>query len=283
MTSPLAASRTLLRYAALTAVRRRDDRAVPVDGGHVADRTDADIGQRCDAEPHSRTRSPATTTYRVLATPSRSGASPRNSVRVAVASTLLQVFTSVDRRLRASPAAVPRRAASSSSLYVATMMIPSAGDHRAAVHRDAEPRTWSTPTPACCCRPSCRASGVFMLRQAFLALPKELDEAAFIDGAGHFRVFARMLLPLVGPGAGHVRRVRLHVQLERVPLAARHRPDRGTHDAPGRAVAAATGATARPGTWSWPGRSCRPCPILALYLLAQRYVVRGIAFSGLKG
>ena len=30
-------------------------------------------------------------------------------------------------------------------------------------------------------------------------MPKELDEAAFIDGAGHFSVFVRILLPLIGP------------------------------------------------------------------------------------
>jgi multiple sugar transport system permease protein len=41
--------------------------------------------------------------------------------------------------------------------------------------------------------------GVFLLRQAFLALPRELDEAAYIDGAGHFTVFVRILLPLIGP------------------------------------------------------------------------------------
>ena len=40
--------------------------------------------------------------------------------------------------------------------------------------------------------------GTFLLRQAFLALPRELDEAAFIDGAGHFSVFFRILLPLTG-------------------------------------------------------------------------------------
>ena len=37
------------------------------------------------------------------------------------------------------------------------------------------------------------------MRQAFLALPKELDEAAFVDGAGHFGSSSRILLPLVAP------------------------------------------------------------------------------------
>jgi multiple sugar transport system permease protein len=43
------------------------------------------------------------------------------------------------------------------------------------------------------------AFGVFLLRQFFLTLPKELEEAARIDGAGHFTIFTRIILPLSGP------------------------------------------------------------------------------------
>lgn len=43
------------------------------------------------------------------------------------------------------------------------------------------------------------AFGVFLLRQFFLTLPKELEEAARIDGAGHFRIFTKIMLPLSGP------------------------------------------------------------------------------------
>lgn len=43
------------------------------------------------------------------------------------------------------------------------------------------------------------AFNVFLLRQAFLAIPKELDEAAKIDGAGYFRIYWRVLLPLAKP------------------------------------------------------------------------------------
>lgn len=44
------------------------------------------------------------------------------------------------------------------------------------------------------------AFGVFLLRQFFLQLPKELFEAARIDGCGHFRYFASIILPLSRPG-----------------------------------------------------------------------------------
>jgi multiple sugar transport system permease protein len=43
------------------------------------------------------------------------------------------------------------------------------------------------------------AFGVFLLRQFFLTLPKDLEEAARMDGAGHVRIFTRIILPLSGP------------------------------------------------------------------------------------
>jgi multiple sugar transport system permease protein len=40
---------------------------------------------------------------------------------------------------------------------------------------------------------------IFLFRQFFMSLPRELDEAAYIDGAGPFRVFWSVLMPLCGP------------------------------------------------------------------------------------
>jgi multiple sugar transport system permease protein len=44
-----------------------------------------------------------------------------------------------------------------------------------------------------------RAFGVFLLRQFFLSVPRELEDAARIDGAGVFTIFCRVALPLVQP------------------------------------------------------------------------------------
>lgn len=43
------------------------------------------------------------------------------------------------------------------------------------------------------------AFGVFLMRQAFLQIPKELDESAYIDGATSFQIWFHILLPLVKP------------------------------------------------------------------------------------
>jgi raffinose/stachyose/melibiose transport system permease protein len=41
---------------------------------------------------------------------------------------------------------------------------------------------------------------VMLLRTYFLAVPRELEEAAIVDGANHWQVFTKVMLPLVSPG-----------------------------------------------------------------------------------
>ena len=43
------------------------------------------------------------------------------------------------------------------------------------------------------------AFGIFLMRQAFLAIPKEMEEAAIVDGCNAFQVFWKVLLPMVKP------------------------------------------------------------------------------------
>ncbi|MBQ9688810.1 carbohydrate ABC transporter permease [bacterium] len=43
------------------------------------------------------------------------------------------------------------------------------------------------------------AFGIFLMRQAFLGIPKEMEEAAIVDGCGAFQAFFKILLPMVKP------------------------------------------------------------------------------------
>ena len=43
------------------------------------------------------------------------------------------------------------------------------------------------------------AFGIFLMRQAFMAIPREMDEAAIVDGCNVFQVFWKVLLPMVKP------------------------------------------------------------------------------------
>lgn len=48
------------------------------------------------------------------------------------------------------------------------------------------------------------AFGIFLFRQSFITIPRELDEAARIDGAGHLRIYWRVILPLAKPAIATV-------------------------------------------------------------------------------
>ena len=62
---------------------------------------------------------------------------------------------------------------------------------------------------------------VWTLRGFLIGIPKELEEAAMVDGSTRLGVFLKILLPLMGPGSRRDVGVRVHHDLERVHLRAR--------------------------------------------------------------
>jgi multiple sugar transport system permease protein len=123
----------------------------------------------------------------------------------------------------------------------------------------------------------------FLLRQFFLSLPSELEDAARIDGAGYVRVFATILLPLSRPALATcalfafigswqaflwpliVIRTR---ELRTVPIGlSALRQERGYTDFPQLMA----------------GSVVALLPIFILFLFLQRYFIEGIALTGLKG
>jgi multiple sugar transport system permease protein len=202
-----------------------------------------------------------------------------NSIGVAVASTLLQLFTSATAayafsrlRFRGSNLVF--------LLYLATMMIPM---QVIIVPLFIEMRYLGlVDSYAGLLLPTVVSSfGVFMLRQAFLALPKELDEAAYVDGAGHFRVFAQVLLPLVAPALATFAVFAFMSSWNAFlwPLVIAQTEAHMTLPV-GLSLLQGRYSTA----WNvvMAGSTVSVLPILALYVFAQRYVVRGITFTGIK-
>lgn len=202
-----------------------------------------------------------------------------NSLGVAVVSTLLQLFTSATAayafsrlRFRASNAVFV--------LYLATMMIPM---QVIIVPLFIEMRYLGlVDSYGGLLLPTLVSSfGVFMLRQAFMALPKELDEAAHVDGAGHLRVFAQVLLPLVAPALATFAVFAFMSSWNAFlwPLVIAQTEAHMTLPV-GLSLLQGRYSTA----WNvvMAGSTVSILPILALYVFAQRYVVRGITFTGVK-
>ena len=69
---------------------------------------------------------------------------------------------------------------------------------------------------------------IFFLRQFFLGINQEIEEAAKLDGAGHCRIFFQIILPMSVSPDHHPRHPDLHQHVERVPLAAAGRQQRQT-------------------------------------------------------
>ena len=61
---------------------------------------------------------------------------------------------------------------------------------------------------------------IFLMRASFEAIPREIEEAAMIDGCSTWQRLTRIFLPLAVPGPGDGRAVRLHQFLERIPRRA---------------------------------------------------------------
>ena len=204
----------------------------------------------------------------------------RNSVIVAVVSTTLQLFI-------ASTAAYAfariefRGRGVLFGLYLATMMIPL---QVIIVPLFIEMRNLHlVDTFAGLILPTLVSSfGVFLLRQAFAGLPRELDEAAFIDGAGHFRVFARVLLPLIGPALATFAVFAFMATWNSFlwPLVITQASDRHVTLPVG--LARLNGRFSTDWNVVMAGAVLTIVPIVAFYLVAQRWVIRSVAYSGLK-
>ena len=203
-----------------------------------------------------------------------------NSIAVAAISTTLQVATSA----MAAYAFARMKFRGSNALfllYLATMMVPFQVTivplfvEMKYLHAVNTYPGLILPTIA-------SAFGTFLLRQAFLTLPKDLEEAAFVDGAGHWTVFSRIALPLVKPALATFAVLSFMASWNSFlwPLVIVNSP---------KLMTLPVGLANLQGeyTTSWnlvmAGATISVVPIIAVYLLAQKHIVRGFVLSGVKG
>ena len=126
---------------------------------------------------------------------------------------------------------------------------------------------------------------IFVFRQFFLTIPKELDEAAKMDGAGYYRIFWTVMLPLAGPAVATVFILSFLAEWSNLlkPLVFTSSPDLYTLQQ-GLAVTLNRGANLVPnlGTLMAGVVLASILPIV-MFLIGQRYFVRSVATTGLKG
>ena len=126
------------------------------------------------------------------------------------------------------------------------------------------------------------AFGVFLLRQFFMSLPKELEEAAEIDGCNPFTTYWRIMLPLIVPAMLTLGVFTLMNTWNDYmgPLIYLSTPEKYTMTL---GIAYFKGIYTTQWNLVMAGSVLSVIPILLAYLCAQKYFVEGIAFSGVKG
>ena len=126
------------------------------------------------------------------------------------------------------------------------------------------------------------AFGVFLLRQFFMSLPKELEEAAEIDGCNPFTPYYRIMLPLIVPAMLTLGVFTLMNTWNDYmgPLIYLTTPEKYTMTL---GIAYFKGVYTTQWNLVMAGSVLSVIPILVAYLCAQKYFVEGIAFSGVKG
>lgn len=125
------------------------------------------------------------------------------------------------------------------------------------------------------------AFGIFLLRQSLNQIPRQLDEAARIDGAGHLRIFTLILIPNMGPALATFAVFSFMASWNSFlwPLVVLRKPELQTLPV---ALANLQGQYTTAWDVLMAGSVISIIPMLIIFIFAQRYVVQGIASSGIK-
>ena len=125
------------------------------------------------------------------------------------------------------------------------------------------------------------AFGIFLLRQFFVSIPAELDEAATIDGASRWQIYWRIALPLAKPALATLFVIHfMNLWNDFLwPLVMATDPERRTLPA---GLTLFTGQHVTEHAVVMAGAVISLMPLAIAFLVAQRYFVQGISTTGLK-
>jgi ABC-type glycerol-3-phosphate transport system permease component len=125
------------------------------------------------------------------------------------------------------------------------------------------------------------AFNIFLMRQFFMGIPRELDEAAILDGASHQIIFWRVLLPNAGPAVATVGIFAFIGAWKDFmgPLIYLNNPLKQTLE-----VGLRTYQSLQSEKWEllMAGSVLVMIPLVVLFLVGQRFFVKGIVMSGIK-
>jgi multiple sugar transport system permease protein len=126
------------------------------------------------------------------------------------------------------------------------------------------------------------AFGVFFLRQFFIGLPLELEEAARLDGANRWQVFWKVVLPLSKPALVTLAMLAFLTNYNDFlwPVYVLFSPEQQTLP-PGLSTLQTANAVRYDLLMA--GAVVASVPVLTLFVFSQRFIIEGVSRSGLKG
>ena len=129
------------------------------------------------------------------------------------------------------------------------------------------------------------AFGTFLLRQSFLQMPRELEEAAKIDGCGYFGIYRRIILPLAGPALATLAILRFEASYNAFfwPLIVISSDSMWTIPLALRLFTGQAGLYATDWWLVMAGATIAVAPMLVIFVTMQKYFVRGIVLTGMGG
>ena len=124
--------------------------------------------------------------------------------------------------------------------------------------------------------------GAFLLRQFFVSVPKEIEEAAIVDGLNYFQIFYKIMLPLIKPGIVACVIINGLWSWNNLmwPLIVNTSFSKMTLPV-GLASLSSRSGVEYPMLMA--GALMAIIPMLFLYILFQRHFIQGIASAGVKG
>jgi len=131
------------------------------------------------------------------------------------------------------------------------------------------------------------AFGLYLLTQFFQAIPKDLEDAARIDGASDFGIWWRVILPLSGPAITAVLIFSFMSSWNNFVWPFLVTSSDATRTLPAGLSTIFGNITGSPSTVKWSvvmaSMTLATLPPIVIFLLLQRYFVQGISMTGIKG
>lgn len=123
---------------------------------------------------------------------------------------------------------------------------------------------------------------IFLLRQFYMTIPREYDEAAVVDGAGYFTIYLRILLPMIKPAVISVGMFCFINNWNDFMMPLVYLSDENKYTI-SLGLRSFMGMYNTDWGYMMAATTVAVIPVMIIFLIGQKYIVEGVVMTGLKG